>query len=711
MRPKIVVFQIILLTTLVSIQLFLENYPFATLFSITLAFVFALKSSHFMALAVILAVFSFIPEGVPPNPIQSDFELIGTVVGGPTFKSNGCRYAISSSEQRILNIFTTECTALPNDEIEAFMRPSKKSLNSGRALDLYVHPKPSFSLRREVARFRTEWINKTEALDHRGLSVALTTGNKAFLEPKTVDLFRDLGLSHLLAISGLHFGIIAAFLWYVFGALIGLFPSLILRFGKKKILAPAVIFGLYIFLIFVGVPISATRAFLMVAAYLTGLVLSRYVRPCIAVLYALCALLVYDPSHITDLGFQLSFCAVVGILCVLKNNKLKNSISLENPLKQRLASLLLVTVAAGLSTLPVLLHHTGQISWIAFPLNFFVVPFFSIVIFPALLVSAFVFRFGGPTSPIGEFFLNLITSSMLTLIEFFSFLPLLPAARSFPGEIPATTAVVMLVAIFSCLYQLDKLRIFTIFIVVLGLLGLVSISRPDKTQNLLVHFIDVGQGDSIFIQTPTGENILVDTGGAMFGSDPGQYIVAPYLKRLGIHKLDAIVITHDDKDHNGGLPAILRTINTDRVILNLENSGYLQKRGFQVFQHNDEHVSKNNRSLVLKYQHGRSCILLSGDIEEEAEQALGKAITRCSVLKLGHHGSKTSTTADFLDQLQPRFAIISAGRNNHFGHPHFSVVERLKRRGIKIFNTQTLGSIRLEMDLNGNLNIKSKGIK
>ncbi len=708
MRPKIIELQLALIATIIGLQLFVQSHPFFVLFALILAFSLTIYFRRVATLSILCGVCLFSPGSISDANLQN-FELFGHVIDGPRFQPGGCRYLIQSSEQT-WNISSVQCDALPGDEIETFVRPSKTRPFSGRAVDFYHQKSSDFSVRRFVTKSRSTWVKQTASLDQRGLPVALTTGNKAFISPKTTDLFRDLGISHLLAISGLHFGIIASLLWFALGYILNRFPSLILRFGKKKMLGPLVILGLYLFLLFVGSPISATRAFIMVSAYILGTVLSRYIRPCVSVFYALCALLIYDPANLENLGFQLSFCAVVGILAILNNNNLLRHLSQGNPLRHRFFSLLFVSIAAGLSTLPVLLHQSGQISWIAFPANILIVPLFSAVIFPLFLIAAFIFRFGGPFETLGEFLLNWITMTILRFVEACAFVPFLPAARSFPGEIPRWVAIVLFFGIVYFLYNLERLRIFAIFSLLIGAVGLVYFGSPDHPKNLQIHFIDVGQGDSILIQMPSGENVLIDTGGTMFGSDPGQRIVAPYIKRRGVGKLDAIVITHDDKDHNGGLPAILRTLQTERVIENVEGTAYLKRLGFESFKYTAEHASKNNRSLVLKLVYGKSCIVFTGDIEETAEMELANKLTKCAILKIAHHGSKTSSSAYFLDRVDPIFAIISAGRNNHFGHPHINVVDRLRKRGIEILSTQKQGSIVLDIDRDGIIKTTSSGV-
>jgi len=238
-----------------------------------------------------------------------------------------------------------------------------------------------------------------------------------------------------------------------------------------------------------------------------------------------------------------------------------------------------------------------------------------------------------------------------------------------------------------------------------------------------VHFIDVGQGDSILVQSRQ-HNILIDAGLPAAGS-----IVVAYLERLGISSLDYIVATHPHSDHIGGMPAVLarfsvsnfwmpdvihETAAFERLLEALErnhiyittveagariNAGIINMIVVSPLE-GLMHANSNDYSIVLHMSHSSTSFLFTGDAEAPAEMqmlASGHSI-RANVLNIGHHGSRTSTTEAFLDAVNPQIAVISLGANNQFGHPHRYVIERLTERGIKILRTDELGTIVISTD-------------
>ena len=237
---------------------------------------------------------------------------------------------------------------------------------------------------------------------------------------------------------------------------------------------------------------------------------------------------------------------------------------------------------------------------------------------------------------------------------------------------------------------------------------------------LLIHFLDVGQGDSILIQTPAGANILVDAG----DTKAGNQVVTPYLKRLGIKSLDMVVITHPHFDHIGGLIPVLETfpvgqvladgqIHTSRTYENLliliDQKGIpfrLARAGnkleipgldeFLVLSPQEPLLKGlNNNSVVLALTYGKTRVLLTGDIEAEAELRIleGDLPIEANILKVAHHGSRTSSTLAFLEAVGPEAAVISAGADNNYGHPHSETLANLKAAGSRVFQTSLVGTI------------------
>ncbi len=209
-----------------------------------------------------------------------------------------------------------------------------------------------------------------------------------------------------------------------------------------------------------------------------------------------------------------------------------------------------------------------------------------------------------------------------------------------------------------------------------------------------VSFIDVGQGDSILIRSGTS-CVLVDTGGDN-RFDIAKEVLIPFLRKKCIYKLDALILTHDDFDHSGGATSLQKEFNVKRTIS--EKSSFPLTIGNVVFSSLNDKESvesnKNQGSIVLSFEIGGKDFLLMGDADVEVEkEIIEKRAPECDILKIGHHGSKTSTSEAFLDAVTPLEAIISCGKNNKYGHPDASVVERLNKKGIKIRRTDLEGTI------------------
>ncbi len=282
-----------------------------------------------------------------------------------------------------------------------------------------------------------------------------------------------------------------------------------------------------------------------------------------------------------------------------------------------------------------------------------------------------------------------------------------------------------------------------ILLVLLALLVILAGVRRAEPQHprLRVTFLDVGQGDAAVIECPSGKVVVIDGGGKpgtdeTLGGDPGNQVVVPYLKSRGISTVDLLVATHADDDHAQGLNAVAGRLSVraalvngyagtsrpyNRLLARLRSRKvplYIARRGqtldlgggasLEIVTPTDVPILtgrsvSNNASIVLRVVFGKSRFLFTGDAEEEAEMNLVQASNvhlTADVLKVGHHGSRWSTTEPFLEAIHPSAAVISAGRENSFGHPHAEVLSRFRKRGIPVFRTDEQGAITIETDGN-----------
>jgi len=220
-----------------------------------------------------------------------------------------------------------------------------------------------------------------------------------------------------------------------------------------------------------------------------------------------------------------------------------------------------------------------------------------------------------------------------------------------------------------------------------------------------VHFIPVGQGDATLLEAPDGHRVLIDAGGSQLGRDPGRHVVVPYLHRLGVTQLDAVVVTHDDIDHSGGVPAVVARLDVARLVREPADLGL----SWITLSKWAEQGSPNDQSVVAEVVHGGMTLLLTGDVEAYSERRAlrDRVAPRAIVLKVPHHGSRTSSTEAFLDVVSPRLAVVSAGRFNRFGHPHPHVVERYEDRAIRLFSTADHGLVVVEVGEDDSLRVRT----
>ncbi|MFY9139199.1 MAG: ComEC/Rec2 family competence protein [Thermacetogeniaceae bacterium] len=251
-----------------------------------------------------------------------------------------------------------------------------------------------------------------------------------------------------------------------------------------------------------------------------------------------------------------------------------------------------------------------------------------------------------------------------------------------------------------------------------------EVAQQGTSGQLKAHFLDVGQGDSILIQFPNGQTMLIDAG----TSEAGGAVVS-YLKKEGINKINYLVATHPHADHIGGMAAVVHALAVERVYMprvshttkSFENLlATIKTKGLKINKAeagvtiiNQDGIKAgfmapcslgydnlNNYSAVVKVQYGSTAFLLTGDAESVSEQEMiaSGANLKADVLKIGHHGSKSSTTKGFLSSVSPKYAVISCGRGNSYGHPHQETLDRLKKAGVQVYRTDAQGTVIITSD-------------
>ena len=571
-------------------------------------------------------------------------------------------------------------------------------------------------------RIKTFRLNGLLHLDHhfpreaKAFAAALLFGESGWIDEETYDAYKKLSLVHILAISGMHVGIISAACFYL-GIRLGMTCE------TTKLILIAM---LPIYCIVAGGAPSVIRACFMVMLVLLLSLWKKKLSPVVILCIVFMLLLLLNPLYVFHVGFQLSFFITYALLM---STRILQQFQTSNIVIQSLA----VTVICQLCSMPIILYYFHEFSLWGFLLNVVYIPVYTFILMPLTFAVFFLSVIHAPFSSFFILALELVFSFVNKMAVIVSNLPLISLSFGKPSVWFFLLLMALIIVSFFFFEAGNRKRMFYTLTVCLLALSLfyhrVYFSPVGK-----IVFIDVGQGDSILIKLPYGRGVyLIDTGGVMNFDreewqerknhfDPGKDIVVPYLKSVGITSIDKLIITHDDADHMGGGLAVLQHIDVKEIVISetlkeefvkTEFIDYARQEkvrvtavgtgdGWKVGEnefyilHPYEKMSDSNEnSLVLLAEINGLKWLFTGDIGEEGESALLKQYPhlQVDVLKAGHHGSKTSSSPAFLDQIDAKVAVISAGYNNRFGHPHSDVISAFSERNMHIFRTDQQGAI------------------
>ncbi len=551
---------------------------------------------------------------------------------------------------------------------------------------------------------------------------ALILGDKTEIDPEVTTAFADIGVIHVLAVSGLHVG-------YVLIILMSISRILRIPWGWDRL---AIILGLVIFVILTGAKPSVSRAALMTGLYILAPVVNRTVSISNIIGLAAFFILIIKPLSIHDLGFLLSFTAVISIVYFyqlfekLLPVKLRIS-QIKNNFVKYTWALFLVSLAAQIGTLPLTIYYFHRLPVIALAANVIIVPVIGL-----LVALGFALLFFSWIPWIGWALGNclwLIAEFIIGLTGLFAKIPYGAIDVSFPG-LPAVLiflAVILIAELAARTNQWPKIVIVGLLIV-----NIVIWKWAVEKYNLDILYLNVGQGDAIIIQFPGGETMLIDGSYRYHERDMGKMVILPATRYLGIKRFDYLVMTHPHNDHIGGLISVIesfevseiwdikssynsRAYNTIHDLISTRDIVCKYPANGDIFRIDDQTAIQifcpprrqklignniNNNSIVFRLIYGDMKFLFTGDLEYEGEQRLMEMNSgfRSAVLKVAHHGSITSTSPAFLDAVSPDYAVISVGAGNKFGHPSPQTLQRLEQVTEKTWRTDLDQAVWLRSD-------------
>ena len=527
---------------------------------------------------------------------------------------------------------------------------------------------------------------RIDSIKYNEYLYAFILGKSYYIDSDTLNNYKINGVTHLFALSGLHVSMFSNILIYIFNKL---------RLNEKLSCLLTSIFLLFFAFIASFTP-SILRAVLFFILSSINKIYYFYVKPKY-LLYIVFSLLVFiNPYYIYDTGFILSFSISFFILLFNENYKIKNNI----------LSILVISILSLFSSLPIVINMSYEINILGFINNIFFIPFVTYLVFPLSIIVVFVDKLSFLLDILISImeYISKISVSILNLKLYFSRLNLLYVFLYY----------VLLILVVK---RVRVRKIFILFIIFLYFKCYID-------RNDYIYYIDVGQGDSILFVDKNKNSILIDTGGKVNSKNNlMKNNVIPFFKSIGLKRIDYLVLTHGDYDHMGEAVNLVNNFKVKKVIFNCGNFNTLETELIKLlkikkikyyscikelnidnnklyFLQTKEYDNENDNSNVIYTELDGYKFMFMGDsgVEKEKDILNKYNISGIDVLKIGHHGSKTSSSKEFINEINPNYSIISVGKNNRYGHPNKEALNNLSDS--KIYRTDQDGSIMFKIKNN-----------
>lgn len=584
--------------------------------------------------------------------------------------------------------------------------------------------------RSNIKNYMKKFLPEREA----NICIALTIGEKEQLDHSVKESFSDAGLSHIIAISGMH---------TIYVATIALWGSKWM--GKRKSYGVCILI-LCMFCSLAHSSESVFRATCMLALFYLSKILYRksdsITNLCIATVIAL----FFNPFCIFNTGFLMSS---VGTLGIITMNNMSIKYEVKGKLKKYILEQIKMGACANVLLTPIIAKNYNKVS-LMFLITSPIINYLVGLLMPALLIFMTVCMFGNiipePILQLIGFLVKILTALLIWFAELYQKISFLNFSVITPSFITIAIYYTIVVFLYKLITEKNKKRVYAkaisiivcVYLCVCIVAQIIFVSQ----KNFVLYMVDVGQGDCIVCETPSKKKIMIDGGGNENGEDTvGEKIVVPFLRSKAITKLDFIIISHFDTDHVGGVLTVMEELKVDRVLIpvqskdsdnykkfmNTVNKKKIKvctvKKGDTIKVDRDVKIDVlwpdnsnlikenelNNNSVVCKICYKNFSCLFTGDVEAIAEEQIvenNKLNLKATVLKVAHHGSKTSSTVPFIDAVKPKVALIGVGKDNKFGHPNDITIENLNKLNVQIYRTDTMGQITIIVDDKSQYRIK-----
>lgn len=517
----------------------------------------------------------------------------------------------------------------------------------------------------------------------KGYILAFLYADKSLIEKDVYTKYQKIGVSHLFAVSGMHVSLISIVLLKLLNRIK----------ERKRYIIVSIFLSIYLFL--TNFTISMVRATFQFILFFINKSFKLNIDNSNLVLLLFSILVIINPYNIYNIGFLFSF--IISFTLIRCSKLIKGKFIIKS-LKTSLISFF--------SSMPVLINNFFEVNFLGIILNIIYIPFVSYILFPLSLVTVLF--------PSLDNILYMFISYFEKITDFFSNIKFL----SFSICKMNIFLIIMYYIIFIYILKRKKSLVYKIIIAIISLIFLINNGRIVNSE---VSILDVGQGDSSLIRLKN-KNILIDTGGNI-NYDISKNILIPYFKSVGIKKIDYLVLTHGDYDHMGEAINLVENFKVEKVIFNCGSYNDLENELIEVldkkkikyyscikelnidnnklhFLQTKEYDNENENSNVIYTELNGYKFVFMGDagVEKEKDILEKYNVSKIDVLKIGHHGSKTSSDKNFIDEMNPKYSVISVGKNNRYGHPNKEVLNNLDNS--KIYRTDQDGSIMFKIKNN-----------